>query len=56
MPDYLEVANDHTLLIALIEDIRAVENLDEILAVDHIDVFFVAPSRRSWRRPGAIRR
>jgi 4-hydroxy-2-oxoheptanedioate aldolase len=42
--DYLEVANDHTLLIALIEDIEAVENLDAILAVDHIDVFFVAPS------------
>lgn len=44
VPDYLSVANDHTLLIALIEDIRAVENLDEILKVDHIDVFFVAPS------------
>ena len=44
VPDYLHVANDHTLLIALIEDIRAVENLDEILEVDHIDVFFVAPS------------
>ena len=28
----------------LIEDIVAVENLDEILTVDHIDVFFVAPS------------
>jgi 4-hydroxy-2-oxoheptanedioate aldolase len=42
--DYLAVANDHTLLIALIEDIKAVHNLDAILAVDHIDVFFVAPS------------
>jgi 4-hydroxy-2-oxoheptanedioate aldolase len=42
--DYLSVANDQTLLIALIEDIRAVENLDEILKIDHIDVFFVAPS------------
>jgi len=42
--DYFKVANDHTLLIALIEDVRAVENLDDILAVDHIDVFFVAPS------------
>ena len=42
--DYLRVANDHTLLIALIEDIRAVDNLEEILAVDHIDVFFVAPA------------
>jgi 4-hydroxy-2-oxoheptanedioate aldolase len=44
VPDYLQVANDHTLLIALIEDIRAVDNLDAILAVDQIDVFFVAPS------------
>ena len=44
VPDYLKVANDHTLLIVLIEDIVAVNNLDEILSVDHIDVFFVAPS------------
>ena len=36
--------NDQTLLIILIEDIVAVNNLDEILTVDHIDVFFVAPS------------
>lgn len=41
--DYLQIANDHTLLVALIEDIRAVQNLDAILEVDHIDVFFVAP-------------
>src|SRR5215210_1964824 len=44
VPDYLNVANDNTLLIVLIEDIVAVNNLDEILSVDHIDVFFVAPS------------
>jgi 2-keto-3-deoxy-L-rhamnonate aldolase RhmA len=44
VPDYLAAANDQTLLMALIEDIRAVENLDAILEVDHIDVFFVAPS------------
>lgn len=43
-PDYFQKANDHTMIIALIEDIRAVKNLDEILEVDHIDVFFVAPS------------
>jgi len=42
--DYLQKANDHTFLMVLIEDIVAVENLDEILEVDHIDVFFVAPS------------
>ena len=44
VPDYVQVANDETLLIILIEDIVAVRNLDEILTVDHIDVFFVAPS------------
>ncbi|MBI1846502.1 MAG: hypothetical protein HYR86_05975 [Candidatus Rokubacteria bacterium] len=42
--DYLKVANDQSLLIVLIEDIVAVKALDEILKVDHIDVFFVAPS------------
>ena len=42
--NYLETANDETLLMILIEDIVAVQNLDEILTVDHIDVFFVAPS------------
>ncbi len=44
VPDYLKVANDNTLLIILIEDIAAIPNLDEILTVEHIDVFFVAPS------------
>jgi 4-hydroxy-2-oxoheptanedioate aldolase len=42
--DYLKTANDQSLLIVLIEDIVAVRSLDEILKVDHIDVFFVAPS------------
>src|SRR5262249_43220834 len=42
--DYFKTANDQSLLIVLIEDIVAVRALDEILPVDHIDVFFVAPS------------
>jgi 4-hydroxy-2-oxoheptanedioate aldolase len=42
--DYPKIANDYTLVIVLIEDIEAVRNLDEILAVDHIDCFFVAPN------------
>lgn len=42
--NYLKKANDETALIVLIEDIAAYENLDEILSVDHIDSFFVAPS------------
>lgn len=42
--NYFLQANNQTLLIILIEDIKAVENLEEILTVDHIDVFFVAPN------------
>ena len=42
--NYLNIANDETALIVLIEDIAAFENLDEMLTVDHIDAFFVAPS------------
>mgnify|MGYP000568123825 CR=1 FL=1 len=41
--DYVLHANDETLLVVLIEDIVAINNLSEILKVDHIDVFFVAP-------------
>ncbi|MBM3948673.1 MAG: aldolase [SAR202 cluster bacterium] len=41
--DYFLKANDETMVVILIEDIIAVENLDEILKVDDIDVFFVAP-------------
>ena len=42
--NYFDLANNETLLIVLIEDIVAVGHLDQILTVDHIDVFFVAPS------------
>ena len=34
--DYFDVANSQTLVIVLIEDIIAVNNLDEILTVDHM--------------------
>jgi 4-hydroxy-2-oxoheptanedioate aldolase len=42
--DYLKTANDQSLLVVLIEDIVAIRALDEILKVDHIDAFFVAPN------------
>jgi 4-hydroxy-2-oxoheptanedioate aldolase len=41
---YLKTANDQSLLLVLIEDIAGVRNLDEIVKVEHIDVFFVAPN------------
>jgi 4-hydroxy-2-oxoheptanedioate aldolase len=42
--NYVNNANDQTLLVVLLEEIEALENLDEILQVDDIDVFFVAPN------------
>jgi len=44
VPDYFQVANSETLLVILIEDIVALGQLDDILKVGQIDVFFVAPS------------
>ncbi len=44
VPDYFHKANAQTMVIVLLEESEALENLDEILTVDGIDVFFVAPS------------
>ncbi|MDP6455147.1 MAG: aldolase/citrate lyase family protein [SAR202 cluster bacterium] len=41
--DYVQKANDETLVTVLIEDIVAINNLEEIVTVDHIDAFYVAP-------------
>jgi len=42
--DYFQKANEETLVVILIEEIEAIQNLAEILTVDNVDVFFVAPS------------
>ena len=42
--DYFHQANDQTLVVVLLEEAQALKSLDEILKVDNIDVFFVAPS------------
>ena len=42
--DLYAQANDEVCLVVLIEEREALENLDEILTVDGIDVFQVAPS------------
>jgi 4-hydroxy-2-oxoheptanedioate aldolase len=42
--DYFKSANAQSLLIVLIEDIAAVRNLADVVKVDQIDVFFVAPN------------
>lgn len=41
---FVSAANRETLICVQIEDEAAVLNIDEILQVDHIDVFFIGPS------------
>jgi 4-hydroxy-2-oxoheptanedioate aldolase len=36
-------ANEQTLVAVMLEEVEALHNLDEILRIDNIDVFFVAP-------------
>lgn len=58
--EYLEVANDETLLIPLIETHEAVEEIDEILAVPGLEAIFFGPADLSassgflgeWEGPG----
>jgi 4-hydroxy-2-oxoheptanedioate aldolase len=42
--DYYQRANDEVMVVLLIEEVEALSNLKEMLTVDGIDCFFVAPS------------
>ncbi len=42
--EYMDFANNNSLIIIIIEDVEGLNNLDEILTVDNIDVFFIAPN------------
>lgn len=44
LSEQIKVANDETMVIAHIENIQAVKNLDDLLAVDGIDVYFIGTS------------
>ena len=52
--EYVKTANKQMLVCVQIEDVTAVENLDEILDVENIDVFFVGPTdlAQSMGHPG----
>jgi 2-keto-3-deoxy-L-rhamnonate aldolase RhmA len=44
MPEFTAAANAQSLVCAQLEHAEAIRNIDEILAVDGIDVFFIGPS------------
>ena len=43
LPEFLEINNQDTLVIAQIERMAAVENIDELLSVPGVDVAFMGP-------------
>ncbi len=43
LADYTAIANRETMAIAHIEHVKAVENLDDLLAVPGIDVYYLGP-------------
>jgi len=54
MTEYVRHANEQTLIAIQLEEREAIDNLDELLQVDGIDVFFVGPSdlSQSMGHPG----
>jgi 4-hydroxy-2-oxoheptanedioate aldolase len=44
MSDYVSEANKETLVCVQLEEAEAIQNVDEILQVEGVDVFFVGPS------------
>ncbi|MDP7560237.1 MAG: aldolase/citrate lyase family protein, partial [Planctomycetota bacterium] len=42
-PEYTEQANEETMVILLIEDVAAMENIEAILSVEGVDVVFPGP-------------
>src|ERR671918_354603 len=54
LADYVKAANDATLIAIQLEDREAIENIDDLLKIDEIDVFFIGPSdlSQSMGHPG----
>jgi 4-hydroxy-2-oxoheptanedioate aldolase len=54
--DYTRRANEETMVVVMLEEVEALRNLDAILTVPHIDVFFVAPGdlAQSMGHPGRM--
>lgn len=44
LKDYTIMANQETLTVVQIETVEAMKNLDEMLTVDGVDVFFIGPN------------
>jgi 4-hydroxy-2-oxoheptanedioate aldolase len=53
---FTERANAETMVVVMLEEVEALTNLDDILKVEHVDAFFIAPGdlSQSMGYPGQI--
>ena len=53
---FTDHANAETLLVLMLEEVEALRNLDDILQVDHVDAYFIAPGdlSQSMGYPGQV--
>jgi 4-hydroxy-2-oxoheptanedioate aldolase len=56
LSEYCQKANEEILVVIHIEELEAIRNLDELLAVEGIDVYYLGPTdlSNSMGRPGRI--
>lgn len=56
MGEFTRRANEETMVVVMLEETEALDNLDEILKVEHVDVYFVAPGdlAQSMGYPGQM--
>ena len=54
--DFTRHANDETMVVLMLEEVEALRNLDDILNVEHVDAFFIAPGdlSQSMGYPGQV--
>ena len=56
LSDYCRMANEEIMVIAHIEEIKAIHNLEQLLTVDGIDVYYLGPVdlSNSMGKPGTV--
>lgn len=56
LSDYCRTANEEVLVVIHIEDLEAIRNLDELLSVEGVDVYYLGPTdlSNSMGRPGVL--
>ena len=57
VPKFMRQANEHTMIIIMVEDDEAIENIDELVSVEGVDVVFIGTTdlSQALNIPGQVR-